>query len=412
MGLLHRRERWEQWGFAFVLIMALFSCISTAAMSIGIVLSALCVLGQRWFSGDWLNMDRKAVYAACVYIALYFVVALLSLDPKVSFQEFLGESYRFFPFFFAAAYVRTEKQFGIALMALAASVCLDNIVALWQFFSAFLQKGTWVRVKGTISTTNSFGNLLAMVMPLFAFGFWYPRASVRAKQFFAAAFVLSFVMIVVSQTRSAWAACLGAMLLAVLLDAQLRRYCVRLFGICACLFLLLAFFHAPFLTRMASIADTSSNLSNLERFYMWHGAMEIWKDYPIHGVGQDMYGAVYAGKDSKYRLPEARPYGNPHSIFFQVLSEGGVIGLFASVGFHLYFLFGLWRMHRKQKRRMVMTYGMAGILMATAIGIGGMFDAGMDHVGVARMYWLIMGILFAGASMEAGQDTSGRDGLC
>ena len=219
-------------------------------------------------------------------------------------------------------------------------------------------------------------------------------------------------MMVICRTRSGWVAFLGTMLTAALLNAQLRRYCVRILGACACLFLLLSFFHAPFLTRLTSIADTTGNRSNLERLYMWHGAMEIWKDYPIHGVGQDMYGVVYGSEDSKYRLPEARPFGNPHSNFFQVLSEGGVIGLFASAGFHLYFLRGLWRMHRKQKKQMVMTYGMAGILMAMAIGIGGMFDAGMDNVSIARLYWLVMGTMFAGAHIVTEQDTSERDGLC
>lgn len=412
MAIWKESEPWERLGFNLVLLMALFSCVSTAVMSAAIVLSTLCVLGQRCFAGKWPRIDRRTVFAACAYLVLYFIVAALSIQPTGSFREYYGESYRFFPFFFAAAYVRTEKQMGAVLIGLAASVSVSNFAALWQFFSSILQQGQWVRVKGTDSTINDYGHTLVMTMPLLALGFFRVRASLRGKYFFAAAFLVSFAMLVICQTRSAWVAFSGTMLLAVLLDAQLRRYCMRLFGICACLFLLLAFFHAPFLARMVSIADTLKDLSNLERIYMWHGAMEIWKDYPIHGVGQDMYGAVYAGKDSKYRLPEARPYGNPHSNFFQVLSEGGVIGLFASAGFHLYFLFGLWRMHRKQKKRMVMTYGMAGILMATAIGIGGMFDAGMDHVGIARLYWLVMGTMFAGAHIVAEQDTSERDGLC
>lgn len=411
MAKWKQKAQWEQWGFNIVLLMALFSCVSTAAVSVAIVFSTLCVLGQRCFCGQWPRIERQTVYVACAYLVLYFIVAALSIHPKESFQEYFGEAYRFFPFFFAAAYVRTGKQMGVVLLGLAASVFVNNCVALWQFLSPFLQQGRWVQVKGTISTINSYGNTLAMVMPLFAFGFLHFRASFRMKIFFAVTFFVSFVMMVLCRTRSGWVAFLGTMLTAALLGTQLRRYCARIFCVCACLFLLVAFFHAPFLERIASIADTTRNRSNIERLYMWHGAMEIWKDYPIHGVGQDMFGVVYAPEDSKYRLPKARPYGNPHSIFFQVLSEGGVIGLFASAGLHLYFLFKLWRMHRKQKQWMVMSYGMAGILMATAIGIGGMFDAGMDHVGIARMYWLIMGILFAGANIMSDKNPLGQHGL-
>lgn len=412
MAKWKQKEQWEQCGFNLVLLMALFSCVSTAAMSVAIVLSALCVLGQRCFCGQWPRIERQTVYVACAYLVLYFIVAALSINPKESFHEYFGEAYRFFPFFFATAYVRAEKQVRDVLLGLAASVFVNNCVALWQFFLPFLQQGQWVRVKGTISTINSYGNTLAMVMPLLVFGFLHSRASLRMKYFFAVTFLVSFVMMVICRTRSGWVAFLGTMLTAALLDAQLRRYCVRILGGCACIFLLLSFFHASFLKNdVVSIADMTSNRSNLERLYMWRGAMEIWKDYPIHGVGQDMYGAVYASEDSKYRLPQARPFGNPHSIFFQVLSEGGVIGLFASAGLHLYFLFGLWKMHRKQKPLMVMSYGMAGILMATAIGIGGMFDAGMDHVGVARMYWLIMGTLFAGANIMSGKNTLGQSKL-
>ncbi len=412
MAIWKESEPWERLGFNLVLLMAVSSCVSTGAMSTGIVLSALCVLGQRCFAGQWPRIDRQTVFVACAYLVLYFIVAALSIQPTGSFREYFGESYRFFPFFFAAAYVRTEKQMDIALLGLAISVSVSNFVALWQFLSSILQQGQWERVKGTASTINDYGHTLVMMMPLLAFGYLRACAPLRRRIFFAAAFGGSFVMMVICQTRSAWMAFVGTMLTAALLDAQLRRHCERLFVGCVGLFLLFAIVHASFLTRMASITDTLSDSSNLERIYMWHGAMEIWKDYPIHGVGQDMYGVVYAPEDSKYRLPEARPFGNPHSNFFQVLSEGGVIGLFASAGFHLFFLFGLWRMHRKQKKQMVMTYGMAGILMAMAIGIGGMFDAGMDNVSIARLYWLVMGTMFAGAHIVTDQDTAKRDGLC
>ncbi len=139
--------------------------------------------------------------------------------------------------------------------------------------------------------------------------------------------------------------------------------------------------------------------------------MDIWQDYTIHGTGQDTFGLVYT-KDSKYIRPKAIPFGNPHNNFFKALSESGIVGVLASCVLHAYFLCRLWQLHRLQRGNTIMTFGAAGILMLTAIVLGGLTDTTMNQHTIMRTYWLLLGTMFAGAHIVTEQDTSERDGLC
>ena len=67
---------------------------------------------------------------------------------------------------------------------------------------------------------------------------------------------------------------------------------------------------------------------------------------------------------------------------------------------------------RLQRGSTIMTFGAAGILMLTAIVLGGLTDTTMNQHTIMRTYWLLLGTMFAGARIVTEQDTSERDGLC
>ncbi len=403
------KKKWEQWGFYLVLAMAMASCISTGAMSVGIVLSSLCFLAQRRFTGEWPFIDGKILAAFGIYFFMNLTVAAFSLDPRVSLRVFGSELYRVFPFFFAAAYLRTERQFQSALLVFGLSVCVNDFVGLFQFFRGLWEGSRWIEVRGMNGSHTHFASQILLSLPIFVFCGLHRSFTQRARYFFGGAFFLGCVLLILCQTRGAWLAFAGTIMMVGILDARWRK--ASMAGIAATIgvFILLAVFYAPMQARLSSILDTrvETRGANTERFLMWQSAAAIWRDYPVHGVGQDMFGLVY---NTQYISPDAveRPknpddpdtgHGHPHNNFLKVLSEGGIIGILAAIGLHGYFVYRLWLMHKADKNRMAMTFGLAGILMLTAIALEGVTDTNMNQHPIIRTYWLVMGMLFAGARL-------------
>lgn len=408
---------WQQWGFYLVLAMSATAYLSTGAVSVGIAASSLVFLGQRYFTGKWPYVDKKIASVIGIYIAVNYLIAALSIAPSVSLRQVGSDVYRFFPFFFAAAYIRTKKQLWQVLLAFGISVFVNNLVAVSQFVNGLdnkdVQAGkTWMNIHGLISSSTFFSSLLLLSLPVSCLGFTrrdFPR---YGRFFFAGLFAFSCILLILCRSRGGWVAFAGTLFIAFFMDARLRKVCLKMAAVIACVFAVLATVVYPsFMLRLSSIMDTTKNPSNLQRIWMWQASVDIWKDHPMHGTGQDTFGLVYT-KDSKYMRPKAIPFGNPHSNFFKALSETGIVGVLASLGLHAFFVYRLWRLHRLQCGNVLMTFGTAGILMLAAIVLGGLTDTTMNQHKIMRTYWLLMGTMFAGAYMEARQDMSGRDGLC
>lgn len=399
---------WEKYGFYFVLLLAAASCISTGIMSVGIVLCALVVVLQRIFSHRWIDMDKHVAVVMGLYFLLTLVIALLSLDPLWSLRVVASEVYRVFPFFFAVAYVKTQKQFRQVLFVFALSVLVNESVAASQFVRGFYSSNGWIDVKGLNGSHTFLGCQTLLSLPVLLLGLTRQDVRRTIRGFFAFVIALLGVMLVFSQARGAWVGFVGTIILWAIVDVRWRKRCAAILGGAALLFTLLAVLYTPLGARLVSSTDPNF-APNAERFLMWQSAIAIWKDYPVHGIGQDMFGLMY---NTKYISPLAKErgddpsdprsgHGHPHNNFFKVLSEGGVIGIFASLMLHGYVVFRLWMLHQKQKGTMTLTFGMTGLLILTAIALEGLTDTNMNQHPIIRTYWLLIGTLFAGSRMAA-----------
>jgi hypothetical protein len=96
------------------------------------------------------------------------------------------------------------------------------------------------------------------------------------------------------------------------------------------------FFDAGFFWAEMASAFSEGNTEGTggERWKLWMAAIEVWKLHPILGVGGGNFGAFAA---SYFRPGELAGFDNPnvlygfnlHSAYFQILSEFGLVGMFA-----------------------------------------------------------------------------------
>lgn len=81
--------------------------------------------------------------------------------------------------------------------------------------------------------------------------------------------------------------------------------------------------------EFASIGNTEEGTAGTRR-YFWDLSVQMFEERPIFGVGASCWGnALYSGLIEE---PERRAHMTPHSIYFQVITELGVVGTFFWMG--------------------------------------------------------------------------------
>ena len=90
-----------------------------------------------------------------------------------------------------------------------------------------------------------------------------------------------------------------------------------------------------------SIGDTQAGTAESRRFF-WDLSVQMFEKRPVVGVGAACWGnALYSGL---IPVPDRRAHMTPHSVYFQLLTELGVVGVFCWMGFLAATYRGLRRM--------------------------------------------------------------------
>jgi O-antigen ligase len=92
----------------------------------------------------------------------------------------------------------------------------------------------------------------------------------------------------------------------------------------------LMFAPAKFKSEFLSIADAKESTADSRR-YFWDLSVQMFEKRPVFGVGAMCWGnALYSGL---LPIPDRRAHMTPHSIYFQLLAELGLVGVFCWMGF-------------------------------------------------------------------------------
>lgn len=194
-----------------------------------------------------------------------------------------------------------------------------------------------------------------MTLPFAVLGVRFHRGAKR--WICAGVALLTLAAIIVSSSRGGFLGLLAAAGYSQFFGARHR---VR--NVAIALMLGIAFYMAvpeSYVQEMRTIEDISEGTAET-RFYLWWTAARVWMHYPILGAGPDntplLLGQYQPGpaKGGMFSSPafQDRNWSMTalHSIYFQLLSERGLVGvgLFASM---LYFFFaGLRRLRRDVAR--------------------------------------------------------------
>ena len=372
--------------------------VSTALSSICIVFSVIIMAVQMWKTGQYPTVDVSIMKILGMYGLLQCIIAWLSINPIESFGDVWATMYRFIPLVVAIGYIESEKKIKTILMAFVFSVFITDVVGAYQFFVIDNPRPSGMSGSATFYASN-----LLMALPIL-----YMIVRDRYMQYIWIPMgVLSFsiVMLILSGTRGGWIALVFVLMMLIVLEKKYRKIIVAVCFVLGISFTFCIYVNPFIQSRVITITDAKYQ-SNSERLLMWQSAVAMFKDYPVHGVGQEQFGYMY---NTQYISPLAKErgdddykkgHGHPHNNFFKFLSEGGIIGILAFIILHGYFLCRMFLLYRKEKSLESVSCGMIGMLVFLGIHLEGLTDTNANQVPIMREYWFLMGLLLPWGNLK------------
>lgn len=333
-------------------------------------------------------------------ITIIFILQLLwilltsitSTHPEVSFKFLLTKLWFIIPiYFYGVIFFRNEKNIYrfvwlyIAALALVVVYTLFNH-ALNGFDEA---SGHWVMFP-FFKDHTSYGAILALVYPVL-FGLLFARKNgplLRLTLIFL--IVLLGVGIFMSYTRAAWLSLVGALVVYFLIRFKVRFKYLAVIGLVGVLYIAFSWTsimhnlernrseHATenLDERIESIANISTDASNLERLNRWGSAIRMWQEKPILGWGPGTYAMEYA----PFQLASGKTIistnsgnmGNAHSEYLGPLSEQGLPGMLLMivlVGYIIYTGIMLYIRMPDSPMRLIMLTMLLGLITYFTHGI-------------------------------------------
>lgn len=386
-----RLDRWIYYSLCG-LALSLFSTVAGSSIFLG--LSIFLFFIRAYLRHDDLLENfkpyRRIVYAYGLFVLTMLLSALFSGDIRQGVGLVVSQQgYYVMPCVIVMAIIRgRDKLIMLAKLALV-SLIANNVCLLWKAWCLF--GTTTIRIDGLVGFM-ALAAVFSVVIPLLYLG----TAEIKGKwRWICFATCLSSVAgNLFTGTRSGWLT--SAVVLFVIAYLYVRNKWKMFVGILVVTTCLWGIFQASpkLMERLMTIEHPNDTVSVTERIHMWHSAADIWRDYPLLGIGVGQYREAY---QTKYCLPYSRDYKqrkpvkrleHPHSNLMLILAEAGVAGgatFLFFLGLLLWFsLRGWW------KTKDVLYLVLLGILLGTQLQ--GIMDTNTKMTVVCKMYWFFIGL--------------------
>lgn len=388
LGLDKSLSVYDKIMFIILLLFALMSNISTAVTTICLVAGIVIICVQKYKTQKLPVVDKTILKVVSGFCGIWLILSFFSQDFNVSIGAWGAMVYRFSPLFFVLMYVKNKPQFLCLVIAFAVSVIVDDIYAIYQ---AILMG---IRPQGFNNSATFVGTFMLMALPVFTFFALQKKMTIWQTRLFMLGGILSLIVLLLSKTRGAW---LSFVIVVCIMGfiSKIHRKKILLIIFSLVVFISIAFAAYPeYLMRLLSSTNMEDNSANL-RLQFWQASLNMFHDYPILGVGLDMFGPMH---DNIYALSEqAATYGNPHNNYFKILTEGGIIGFCSFLWLHGYFLYRMIRNYRLHLRQD--DYAVIGILVFVGFHLSGITDNNIHNVLIMREFWFLMGMSFIGSEI-------------
>lgn len=278
--------------FYYLCGFVLFFSVSVAIANIFLALIALGFLCNFKHTKNNLicavkDLPAELIFPVIFFIGTIFLSVLFSRNFFFSLKIFLDIIvWRMIPLFAVFFYIKKRRQILILTALIFLSIFLNNLACIYQGVTNF-NLSAW-RFGGFLFVMQH-ASILAIALPVTTLIFMSATNSVL--QFgLLIFFAVSVAALIFNGTRGAWLATFAIEILILIIYFR-RQKTKMLLSIC-CMFLVVfgIFFSSTKLNDRLKSVVSFENKSNCGRILIWQGAVNMFKDYPLTGIGLGRFG--------------------------------------------------------------------------------------------------------------------------
>ena len=299
--------------------------------------------------------------AIIVQLLWITLTAITSELPLVSFKFLLTKLWFFIPIYFYGIlfFKADEKNIPKFIWLFISALSIVVIYTIINHATNGFDEKTshWVMFP-FFKDHTSYGAILALAFPLLLGLYNSKKQSPIVKSTLIFLIILFIAGIILSYTRAAWLSLFGALVVYLLIKFRVKFKYLAFLGFIAIIFAAFNWVqiqhslernNAEHATenmdeRIESMANISSDASNLERINRWTCAIDLWQERPFLGWGPGTYAMVYGPFQQSRNLTiistASGNKGNAHSEYLGPLAEQGLIGMllmFVLIGLIMYY---------------------------------------------------------------------------
>ncbi|MBN1826472.1 MAG: O-antigen ligase family protein [Candidatus Eisenbacteria bacterium] len=275
---------------------------------------------------------RRFTYSVIGVIAVPFVSCFYSDFGFATLKSTLNLAwYLFFGVFLAVSTLRSVKDLRRLTMVFTVPAAIVSLYYLQNVVRTGLGiKDVNAGALPFFGEHGTFAAYLCYAFPMAVLTTLWAKKKVT-KTIFGCAACAVFAGILFSLTRAAWLAFAAMVGVTLILLPRSRAFPRWIFGVLAvggiAAVVLAGSSQSTLFKHMRSIADTESNVSNMERLNRWAAAIDMFKAHPVVGVGFGAYKHHYRQfRRIRLATTESAPRAGAHNIFLSVLAEMGLVG--------------------------------------------------------------------------------------
>jgi O-antigen ligase len=342
----------------------------------------------------FLGLLLSTLIVATLFSKDFSVSAIASLRTAI----FLLICYAFYAFLFKITnvYLYIYTLF-ITVVVLSVGIFLQIIEA---GFTIFLIKGGLARFSGLYANPNYVGQVLIISVSFITAFYFRESFRDKIKIFWLTLFLVLnlFLIFAIDSRASALAIFISTSFILLKLN---KRFYFKLVLTTA-----LVFFILYLIPSIQELVDMFMRIERMDtRVFFWEAGIDVIYDYPITGVGPDLFQKLIfnflPSEAYTYYHPDVwfETKANPHNFFLLMISENGLLGILTSLSlFILYFYLG-FRAIKITKRDYYDIYLLSVAL--TGIGLGIFIRAFYEVTGIMSYgyitrdlpFWLLLNIL-------------------
>jgi O-antigen ligase len=366
------------------------------------------------------KFDRKIILhpvSIAIYINVFwiFITSLTSTMPAVSFKFLLSRLWFVVGAYFLMTQIFKNQQnvnrfIWLYVISLSIVILYTNI-RLAGYGLNNQSASNWV-VAPFFSDHTSYGAMLVMfVFPLIYY-MLYKKDNLLIKTTVHIFLILFILAIVLSYTRAAWLSLFASIALWLVIKLKIKIKTVLILGFTLVIsFLILqnrivqnlennqSESSGKFSEHIESMANITTDASNLERINRWKCAIRMFEEKPFLGFGPGTYMFQYAPFQFSYERSIISTnfgnLGNAHSEYLGPLSESGFFGMltFMLIVFMAYRTG--YRVYHKTDKKELKEFTLFILLGFTTYVIHGFLNNFLDTDKASIPFWGFIAIFVA-----------------